>query len=57
MVRLAERFHFSQFRRAVAKYVREGWVPEHGGQWRNQHLVTNELARDPSKRILPKNFF
>lgn len=44
VVRLAEPFPFSRFRQSVAKFVREGHTPMHGGLGRDGRIVTNELA-------------
>lgn len=44
VVRLAESFPFARFRHSVAKFVRAGHVPEHGGHWRQGRLITNMLA-------------
>lgn len=43
VIRLTESFHFKEFRQSVAKYVRKGHVPLHGGHWSNNILVRNEL--------------
>jgi len=44
VVRVAGEFHYREFRRAVAKFVRAGHVPLHGGHWANRVVVPNELA-------------
>lgn len=40
-------FHYRDFRRNVAKYVKGGWSEsiQHGGHWRNGPIVANELRR------------
>lgn len=45
VVRLAEDFPYSQFRRSVAKYVRAGHV-QTSHHWRYQPVIPNKLATD-----------
>lgn len=45
VVRLAEDFPYSQFRRSVAKYVRPGHV-QTSHHWRYQPVIPNKLATD-----------
>lgn len=54
VVRLYDEFPFSQFRFAVAKYVREGFRPVHGGLYQNGRILTNQLAADPSRLVMPR---
>lgn len=46
VVRLASQFHYKNFRRSVAKYVRKDHVVHHDGHWSNRPVVPNKL-RDP----------
>jgi hypothetical protein len=48
VVRVAGEFHYREFRRCAAKYVRAGHVPVHGGHWANRVVVPNELAEGAS---------
>lgn len=43
VVRVADGFHYSQFRKCVAKFVRPGHVQTHG-HWRNMVIEKNELV-------------
>lgn len=43
VVRVADEFHYREFRTKVAKYVRANHVPVHGGHWANRVVVPNEL--------------
>lgn len=44
VVRLADRFPYSDYRRAVAKYVRAGHVADDAGHWASREPEFNELA-------------
>ena len=44
VLRVAAPFAYGEFRTHVAKYVRKGHVPEHGGHWKRQPVVVNGLA-------------
>lgn len=43
VVRLADRFHYKDFRRSVAKYVRKGHVIHRDGHWSTRPVVPNDL--------------
>jgi hypothetical protein len=43
VVRLDDRFHYKDFRRSVAKYVRAGHVVHRDGHWSNRPVVPNRL--------------
>jgi len=43
VVRLAEPFHYKDFRKSVAKYVRKGHVQHKDGHWSNRRVVPNKL--------------
>lgn len=45
VVRLADSFHYKDFRRSVAKYVRADHVVHRDGHWSNRPVVPNKLAR------------
>lgn len=44
VVRLADRFHYKDFRRSVAKYVRKNHVVHRDGHWSNRPVVPNKLG-------------
>ena len=44
VVRIADEFQYSQFRRSVAKYVRKDHIQEGVHQWRHKRIIKNELA-------------
>ncbi len=46
VVRLAGEFHYKDFRRSVAKYVRANHVVHHDGHWSNRPVTPNKL-REP----------
>lgn len=46
VVRLADSFHYKDFRRSVAKYVRKDHVVHRDGHWSNRPVVPNKL-REP----------
>jgi hypothetical protein len=45
VVRLAGEFHYKDFRRSVAKYVRANHVQHKDGHWSNRRVVANELKK------------
>lgn len=47
VVRLADEFHYKDFRRSVGKYVRANHVVHHDGHWSNRRVVPNRLKPDP----------
>jgi hypothetical protein len=44
VMRVAAPFKYGDFRTHMAKYVRAGHVPEHGGHWKRAQVVVNGLA-------------
>lgn len=44
VVRLADEFHYDDFRNSVAKYVRKGHVVEDSVHWTKKKIVSNRLA-------------
>jgi hypothetical protein len=44
VIRVAKSFHYNDFGKCVAKYVRKGHVDEES-HWRTQMLVPNELKK------------
>lgn len=45
VVRLAEKFHYKDFRNCVGKYVRKNHVRTHG-HWMRQAMIPNEVKKD-----------
>lgn len=45
VVRLAGEFHYKDFRKSVAKYVRAGHVVHREGHWSNRRVVPNGLIK------------
>lgn len=45
VVRVAGEFHYKDFRRNVAKYVRANHVQHKDGHWSNRRVIPNELRR------------
>lgn len=45
VVRIADEFHYKDFRRSVAKYVRANHVQHKDGHWINRRVVPNELKK------------
>lgn len=43
VMRVADSFKYGEFRTHMAKYVRAGHVPEHGGHWKRAQVVVNGL--------------
>jgi len=43
VVRIADEFHYSQFRNSVAKYVRKNHVQNNHGHWAQSKIIKNEL--------------
>jgi hypothetical protein len=44
VVRVADEFHYSQFRKCVGKYVRENHVANNHGHWTRTKIIENELV-------------
>jgi len=44
VMRVADSFKYGDFRTSMAKYVRAGHVPEHGGHWKRAAVVVNGLG-------------
>lgn len=47
VVRLASSFRYGEFKRSVAKFVREGHVQTAKHHWRSQRVIQNSVAGDP----------
>ncbi len=45
VVRLADSFHYKDFRRSVAKYVRKDHVVHRDGHWTNRPVVPNKVRK------------
>lgn len=44
VMRVAAPFKYGEFRTHMAKYVRKGHVPEHGGHWKRAQVVVNGVG-------------